>query len=176
MLQQIQKSIFTKPIIGILIIALFNLSFISPNEKVILKAGTPLQLELVNIVDTKTIQPGQIVDFRVKFDIKANNKVVIPAGAIAKGQVVRADKAKGIGKPGEIQIEIKSVSAVDGSQVYLSNGTIYREGEDKQTLSIVLGIFVCVLCLLIKGKNAKIFPGSEFNVQVATNAEIEVSK
>lgn len=173
MLSSIQNSFFTKPLIAVLIVALFNLSFI-PNGNVLLKAGTQLQLELVNMIDTEMITSGQTIDFRVKFDVKADGKVVIAAGSIAKGQVIRAEKAKALGKAGQVQIEIKSVTAVDGSHVYLSGGNVFREGEDKQTLSIVLGLFVCILFLLKKGENVQIASGTSFDVQVATNAEIKV--
>ncbi len=174
MLQKIQKSIFTKPIIVVLIIALINLSFIAPNGTVTLKAGTPISLELATFINTLTIQTGQSVDFKVKSDIKVDDKVVIPAGSIAKGQVIRADKAKAVGKPGAITIEIRSVTAVDGQIVPLSGGNIYREGEDKQALSIVLGVLICLLCLLIKGKEVVILPGTSFDTNVAANIDIQI--
>lgn len=174
MIQRIQNSVFIKPVVFILVIATLNLSFSIPDEKVVLKAGTPVELELVDMIDTKTIAPGQTIDFRVKYDIKVDDKVVIAAGSIAKGQVIRSKKAKAIGSPGEVQIEIKTVSAVDGTRISLSGGNIYRVGEDQQTLSLVLGIFLCILCLLIKGKEVQIMPGTSFDVTVATSTEIEV--
>jgi len=175
MLRRIQNSFFTKPIIAVLIVAMFFLSFTTPDGKLLLKAGTPIQLELVNSINTELITTGQTIDFRVKFDIEVDGKVVIPAGTIAKGQVIRAEQAKALGQPGEIQIEIKTLSAIDGTPVFLSGGSIYREGKDKQTLSIVLGIFVCILCLFIEGEDVVIMTGTTFDVQVATNTEIEVN-
>ncbi len=174
MLRKIQNSIFSKPLIIILIIALFNLSFTMPEGKVLLKEGTPLQLELVNSINSEILIAGQTIDFRVKYDIKVDSKVVIPADAIAKGQVIRVQKAKAIGEPAKVQIEIKEVEAIDGTKVYLSDGNIYHEGENKQTLSIILGIFVCIFCLLIKGEDVNIPSGKTFKAQVATNTEITV--
>ena len=85
-----------------------------------------------------------MVDFRVKTDVKVDNKVVIAAGAIAKGQVVRGQKAKGLGK----------------------------EGDDQQTLAIVLGVFVCILFLFLKGKNATVPSGFQLNSSVASTVTI----
>lgn len=113
-----------------------------------------------------------MVDFRVKTDVKVDNKVVIAAGAIAKGQVVRGQKAKGLGKEGFVEIQIKSVRAVDGQEVYLSGGNVYQEGDDQQTLAIVLGVFVCILFLFLKGKNATVPPGFQLNSSVASTVTI----
>ena len=115
---------------------------------------------------------GQVVDFRVKTDVKVDNKVVIAAGAIAKGQVVRGQKAKGLGKEGFVEIQIKSVRAVDGQEVYLSGGNVYQEGDDQQTLAIVLGVFVCILFLFLKGKNATVPSGFQLNSSVASTVTI----
>ena len=119
---------------------------------------------------------GQTIDFRVKSDVKVDGKTVVAAGSIAKGQVMRAQKAKGVGKEGFVEIQIKSVTALDGQEVYLTGGNVYQEGEDKQTLSILLGIFVCILFLTIKGENAQVPPGYQVTSSVATTTTIQISK
>lgn len=139
-----------------------------------LPAGTLVPLETTQMISTETLQVGQTVDLRVTSDVKVDGKVVIPAGSIAKGQVSRADKPKAIGKEGRLEIQIKSVRAIDGQEIPLSGGSIFREGTDKQTLAIVLGIFICLLCLLIKGKDAVVPIGTSVSSNVASNYEIEV--
>ena len=139
-----------------------------------LPAGTRVTLETTRIISSETLQIGQMVDFKVTSDVKVNGNVVIPAGSLATGQVMRTDKPKALGKQGKIEIEIKSVKAVDGQDIPLSGSPLFREGEDKQTLAIVLGVLVCLLCLLIKGKNAVIPSGTSVTSNVAANSEIEL--
>jgi hypothetical protein len=71
-----------------------------------------------------------------------------------------------------VEVNIKSVTAVDGQQVILSGGT-YQEGEDRQTLAIILGVVVCILFLTMKGKDAEIPAGYSVDGTVAQNIEIE---
>lgn len=139
-----------------------------------LPAGTAVPLETTQMISSESLQVGQMVDLRVTSDVKVEGKVVIPAGSIAKGLVSRADKPKAIGKEGRIEIQIKSVKAVDGQDIPLSGGSLFKEGDNKQTLAIVLGIFLCLLCLLIKGKDAIIPIGTSLTSNVASNSEIEV--
>jgi hypothetical protein len=56
----------------------------------------------------------------------------------------------------------------------LSGGNVYQEGDDKQALAILLGVFVCILLLAIKGKNAKVPPGYQISSSVATTMTINV--
>lgn len=175
MLTTVYKSIFTKPLAVLLSFSLLTLSFGLKSEtaSVTLKAGSAVQLETVNTIQSDLVIPGQMIDFRVVADVMADGVVVIPAGSIAKGQVMRAEKAKGLGKAGFLEVHIKSVEAVDGTRVNLTGGNIYNEGEEKQTLAIVLGILICILFLTMKGKNAMIPAGYSVGGTVASNVTIQ---
>lgn len=140
----------------------------------VLKAGTTINFETTTTIKSGSMLAGQVIDFRVTRDVVADGNVVIPAGSIAKGQVVRSEKAKGLGKPGIIEVQIKSVTAVDGQEIYLSSNNISDEGEDKSTGAIVLGILICFLFLFKKGGEAEIPVGYNFNGMVASNATIEI--
>ena len=168
------KSI-SKSISVLMSLAVLNLSAAPTTvETVVLKAGTNIPLETINVITSDNASVGRTVDFRVTRDIDVDGQTVIQAGSIAKGQIIRTQKAKGIGKAGFLEIQIKSVTAVDGQEVYLTGGNINETGDDKQTLAIVLGIFVCILLLLIKGKNAEVQPGYSFSTSVASTMNIEI--
>lgn len=175
MIKKIQNSKLTKHIALLLIISILTMSFRFRNyEDVILNAGTSVGLETVSLIQSDQISVGQTIDFRVKYDVKVGEAIVIKAGSVAKGQVMRAQKAKGLGKEGFLEIQIKSVTAVDGQEVFLVGGNVNQEGEDKQTLSIVLGVFVCIFFLAMKGKNAQVPPGYQVTSGVATTMSIKV--
>jgi hypothetical protein len=170
-----KKPIF-KSLAVMLSLAVLNLSFASsPVEQVVvLKAGTVIPLETINVIKSENATVGRTIDLRVTRDVDVDGQTVIPAGSIAKGQITRSQKAKGLGKAGFLEIQIKSVTAVDGQEVYLAGGNVSEEGDDKATIAIVLGIFVCILFLLVKGKNAEIPPGFSFDSNVASTVNIQV--
>ena len=170
----LSKSFVVKPIIAIKLLAFTNLSFTLADNEVILKAGTLIPLEVLSEINTKNITTGQIIDFKVTKEICVDKNVVIPFGAIAKGQVSRFEKRKGVGKGASIQIQLKSVTAKDGTDVMLTGGNMSEEGENNLVLSIVLAVFVCPLFLLLKGKQAVIPAGTSISATVATDTYIKL--
>ena len=170
----LSKSLVVKPIVAIMILAFMNLSFTLADNEVILKAGTLIPLEVLSEINTKNITTGQMIDLKVTREISVEKNVVIPYGAIAKGQVTRFEKRKGLGKGASMQIQIKSVTAKDGPEIMLTGGNMSEEGNNKLALSIVLAIFVCPLFLLLKGKQAIIPAGTAISATVATDTYIKL--
>jgi hypothetical protein len=175
MIKKIQKSIVVK-IIAILLLVNFNVSTLlaSGFDKVMLSAGSVVSLENPTEINSENLIAGQSIDFIVQSDVKVDGKVVITSGSIAKGIVTRVQKAKGLGKEGSLEIEIKSVQAIDGTEVRLTSTKVSEVGEDRQTAAILLGVFICILFLTKKGKNAVIPNGFSIDGRVASNVEITV--
>jgi hypothetical protein len=175
MISKIHNSVYVKHIALLLVVSVLSMSFkISGNGEVVLNAGTNIILETVSRIQSDLVSVGQTIDFRVKYDVIVDGKTVVAAGSIAKGQVMRAKKAKGLGKEGMVEIQIKSVTAADSQEIFLTGGNVYQEGEDQQTLAILLGVLVCILFLTIKGKNAQIPPGYQVTSSVATTMKIKI--
>ena len=148
-------------------------SFTAPAGNVaVLKAGTMVSLELVSEV-TSDMKAGQTVDFRVMSDVKADGVVVIPAGSIAKGQILSASKNKLLGGEGEVTVQVKSVNAIDGTRVALSGSSLTAEGQNKLVASIVLTL-LCWFGFLLKGGKGIITPGTTFDAMVAANTDIAI--
>ena len=55
--------------------------------------GTVLKLELTTALASDTSKAGGAVSARVAEAVRVNDKVVIPAGAVAKGEVVEAQRS-----------------------------------------------------------------------------------
>jgi len=175
MISKIHNSLYVKHIALLLAVSILTMSFkMRGNGEVVLNAGTNIPLETVSMIQSDLVSVGQTIDFRVKYDVQVEGKIVVAAGSIAKGQVMRAQKAKGLGKEGLVEIQIKSVTAVDGQEVFLTGGNVYQEGEDKQTMAILLGVFVCILFLTMKGKNAQVPPGYQVTSSVATTMTVKI--
>ncbi len=168
-------SLCAKPVALLLATSILFMSFkMDGNGEVVLNAGTNVALETISMIRSDQVSVGQTIDFKVKYDVKSGDAVVIRAGSIAKGQVSRAKKAKGVGKEGFVEVKIKSVTAVDGQEVFLSGGNVYQEGQDKETTALVLGLVVCLLFLTIKGKNAEVPPGYEVTSNVASSVTVKI--
>lgn len=136
-------------------------------EDVVLKAGTPVPMQLMTTVTGKDAIVGQLVDFKVTQDITVDGKTVIPANSVAKAQVVRARKNGLLGREGEIQLSVNSVTAVDGTQVVLTGGTLADEGRNKLVVS-------WLLCFLLKGGQGELTAGLTCSPIVAGNTTISV--
>ena len=167
------KSIYFKPALFLMALALHSMSFTTPNGTVVLKAGTVIPLELVKTITSKTARSGQLVDFRVTSDGKVDGKTVVAAGSIAQGQIVRAKKNGLLGAEGELEIAVKSIKAVDGTSVYLSSSNLADEGSNKVVLSVVVTL-CCLFGNLIKGGQAEIPAGTQVQGMVVSNTDINV--
>jgi sporulation protein YlmC with PRC-barrel domain len=175
MFTKIKKSNYFKAISVILSICIFFQSSVMAGDKVTLNAGTPIVLETLKVIKSDAVSVGEVIDLRVKFDVKVGESVVIKAGSIAQGQVIKAQKAKGLGKPGQLEIQVNTIQTIDGQVIPLAGGNISREGEDKTTEAVVLGIILCILFLTIKGKNAEVPMYTQINAAAAGTTYIEVN-
>ncbi|OGX03456.1 MAG: hypothetical protein A3G87_05720 [Omnitrophica bacterium RIFCSPLOWO2_12_FULL_50_11] len=138
-----------------------------------LKRGTPVSLRLTQMVSSETSHLGDIVHMEVLRDVVVDGKVVIDAGTPVQGEVIAASDRGFIGEAGRVGISVKSTSTVDGRTVYLRS-TLHREGEEKQTLSLVLGLVLCFLFLFMKGGEAEIMAGSEVKAYIDDDAAVAV--
>ena len=167
------NSFYFKSTAMLMACAILFMSFTMPGETVVLKAGTVIPLELISTITSKTARTGQVVDFRVMSDIAVNGKVLVSAGSIAQGQIVRAKKSGLLGSEGELEIAVRSVKAVDGTNIYLSSNSIVDEGSNKVALSIIVTL-CCLFGFLIKGGKAEIPAGTQVQGVVSSNVEINV--
>ena len=176
MLIKIFNSSLMKPtcsLLAFLVLLMSNVNSACANEKVTLKAGTPVMLMPQVPLTSATLKAGQTVPFTVTQDVVVDGKKVISSGSVAQGQVISAKKRSVFGIPGKFEIQIKSVYAVDNTFIFLTNGDVNSQGKSKIALSVVLTVIVCWLCLLIRGGEAE--GGSNIIcAMTATNAEIMV--
>lgn len=162
-----------KPSLILMAMAMLFMSFTAPSGTVVLKAGTTVPMSLETTIDGNNVRTGQTIQFKVTQDIKVEGKTIIAAGSLAQGQVVRAEKNGLLGSAGEVEIAVKSVQAVDGTPVYLTNGNVFDEGKNKVVLSVFATI-CCIFGFLIKGGKGEIPAGTQVNASVMSNTEINV--
>lgn len=166
-------------IIVFVTMAAFISTFIVPNEvfadpiEVKIPAGTSVLLKTNTILTPSQFNPGDTVALSVVNDVVVDGKVVISAGASAKGEITSSKDRNYIGIAGEMGFSIRSVQAVDGSTVMLS-GAKTISGKDKMVLSIGLSLVCCILFGLMKGGDATIPSGTQIESMVAASTVITV--
>lgn len=154
--------------------AMLLMSFYAPAGNVaVIKAGTIVPLSLMQTVSSKNASSGQLINFNVTRDIKIGKDVVVKAGSIAHGQVSHVKRNGLLGTQGEVQVTIQSITAVDGTQIYLTGNNLNEEGSNKVVLAVVVTL-CCILGFLIKGGNAEIPAGTLCNATVMSNTEINL--
>ena len=100
----------------------------NPNDfRVMLESGTAVFLETNNEMSTKYLEFGMNICLYLKFPVKVNGFVILPAGTPAFCRISRLEKPSGFGKAGLLEIE----------PLYLQNfkGDIFPIGSQAQIMS-----------------------------------------
>lgn len=137
-----------------------------------LKAGTMVRVSIPSLPNM--MSAGQTVSGYCQSDVLVRGETFIQGGAPVTLRVVSFAAPKILGKPGSVTVEAVSVTAVDGTQVPLTGGTINAKGEDNETKSVLLGFFICFLFFFQKGGEAQIAPNTTLDAFVATSVDIDI--
>lgn len=134
-------------------------------KKVTLAQGTPVSAMLMQEVSSKNAYDGQILDFILDEPLIAGDTVLAQRGAKITGKVVDAEKRKGLGKAGKLQISIDYLFLPGGKSIRLSNDHTL-EGKNKLGTAITEAVLLTPLFLLKKGKNITLKHGQIFKAMV----------
>ena len=145
-------------------------------KQLTLDGGTLIRIRLLNEVNSKTAKEGDIMDFIVFEDVTVNNKIIIKEGSKLNGTVEKAEKAKGLGKAGELNYSLNYVKAVDGTKIYLKTSKSNMEGQDRTGGAIAMAVVLSPLFLLHKGKNVKMEAGKVIQVYTDRDYTVNISE
>ena len=134
--------------------------------------GTPVQLEFMQEVSSKTARKGDKISLRVYTDVVMNGKTLIKQDAPAEGVVTKVHKRRSFGRQGELRIRLESVTDATGARVplepYTSGDRFKAEGPAASgAAALVLGPVGLVAGAFIKGKEVTIDKGTRIQAQVA---------
>lgn len=138
---------------------------------IVISNSTQVPLELSEELSSQTGHVGQSVRLRLMKDILINNQIVATAGSPAYGEITYLKKSGAVGKNGEISIQVKTLSAVDGTLINIT-GSKSVSGKEHQAASIVLTILCCLLFLIMKGDKAVLPVGTPVDATVLGNQTI----
>ena len=159
----------------IMLTLMFNFSLISPlySATVQVRSGSYIQLELTESINSGDVSMGKSLNFRVTSPLIQDGKTIVASGAMARGVVETVDGAAMLGGEGELAISLKSVTAVDGTQIPISANKFVK-GKDKMMTSVIIGLFLCFPFLFMKGGEAELQSGSIIEAMVVGSPNINV--
>lgn len=140
---------------------------------VLLPMQQEIPLELTHHVTSAYNAQGTPVFFRVAEDVHVDGQVVVSKGQVVKGKVGETKKGRSFGRSGSIELEVRSVTAVDESLVPLE-GEVTFKGRSRTgaTVGAWVGLGV-VGGFLVKGRSAVLEKGDLFSAYVAVDREIK---
>lgn len=138
--------------------------------------GTRVFIELDQQVTSKKKhnQPGSFVHAHVWRDVVVEGRTVAKAGTPVIVKIGHIKPAKVAGIKGQVELEALQVTAIDGADLMLTGG-YDQSGKSLTALSVTLAVVVFVPLIFIKGKQAKLAPGTVFDAMVAQPTDIDVS-
>lgn len=173
----------TALVVGINILG-FSSAFAAPArvqpDEIKVTSGTPVILEVDVGFSAEEVREGDSVVLLVQRTVYVNKILVVRRGTAARARIVAAKAASGWGSAGEIGLEIRSVEAVDGSEIML-RGRASRKGESEHGAATALGVGAGILCLplavagfAVTGEEGKFPPGYEVVAHTAGDHFVQI--
>src|SRR5688572_25720064 len=98
-------------------------------EELVVAADSVIGLQLDSPVSSERAQVEDSVVARVTRDVRVGNRVAIPAGAKAFGEVTLVERGGKMRERARLGVKFTSVVLADGTRLPLQTETIYREGD-----------------------------------------------
>ena len=98
-------------------------------EELVVAADSVIGLQLESPVTSERAQVEDSVVARVTRDVKVGDRVAIPSGAKAFGEVTLVERGGKLHDRARLGVRFTSVVLADGTRVPMQTETIYREGD-----------------------------------------------
>jgi hypothetical protein len=154
-----------------LFVAVFSCAVFGQDGEVVISQGTIVRVRLERTVSTAYDYTGANVPVTVVRDVFAGRTLVIAAGA-ATSSSLWCQKPGNMGKEGMISVRTESIQAVDSSFVPVKSGNCSSIGQGQD--SFMLGCMFGIWSLFIKGGDAVIPKGKEFDCTVANDVSVRI--
>jgi len=92
--------------------------------------------------DNKT---GETFNFQISENVFLDNKLIIPANSEGVGEITKAKKATLLSRPGKLEMEFKSLSALDGTSLSLILGEEAEEENKRLFVAVGAGLLGLII-------------------------------
>ncbi len=145
-----------------LVPALFGVS--TCMAAVLVPADTELVLELTQALSSKSSRRGDPVALRLAEPLQWQGQLLIPAGAVAAGDVVHADRAKAGGQAGELVFAARYL--LWNSQRLPLRATQAVTGRSRTGAALGVAVAAGLAGFLVRGGEIEVPEGSLFRVKL----------
>lgn len=136
-----------------------------------LAANTPVTVEVAELISTRINKIGDSFALKLAKPIEVNGKVVAPAGAEGRGEVVDAGRPGIGGKPGKLVLAARYVE-FDGKKVPLRSMKVAVSGEDAIGASMAVGVAIGIVGIFVEGGHIEVAPGTTAIAKVAAAIDL----
>lgn len=136
-------------------------------------AGAEIQMEVVQELNSRTNQPGDLFALRLAEPIIIDNVVVVPAGAVGGGEVIDAQPSDRHGIPGVLVVSGRFVE-LNGVRARIRGMQILRGGGDRGItagVALVLGGDPSIT----RGQHTAIEAGTRATARLAVDVEVPLA-
>jgi hypothetical protein len=144
--------------------------------------GTPIRLRLGRTISSASERIGNPVDFEVAEDVKINDVLIIPVGAVALATVTAAEHKKQLGRAGTLELKLDSVRLADGEKAAITATEGGKAGGHvgvMTTAMVATGILffpAAPLFLFMHGNDMTIPKGAEITAYVNGDVPLTMSR
>lgn len=126
-----------------------------------LPAGTELVFAMVDTVSSKTNKRGDRFSLKLAMPVTVDGHLLIPAGTLAIGEVVHADRARGSGQAGELILAARTLE-IGGQTIALRafGTTASGTGADRTGKAGGLSLAFTPAAFMIRGGEKEMTAGS----------------
>jgi hypothetical protein len=145
---------------------------VAPTPTVVIPALTPVELEIMADLSSRTAKSGQLFPLRLAEPVVIDGRVLIPAGALGEGEVLDAKRA-GMGGSGGILTLIAHTITVNGRTLRLRSMHLAQNGADHRTAAFVTSQFVPIAGLFVTGGQTQVASGTRAEAKTAEDFAFE---
>ena len=98
-------------------------------DELVVAADSVIGLEIETALTTENAKVEDPVVARVTRDVRVGNRVAIPAGARANGEVTTVERGGRLKDRARLGVRFTSIVLADGTRIPIETETIYREGD-----------------------------------------------
>jgi hypothetical protein len=98
-------------------------------DELVVAADSVIGLEIETALTTEKAKVEDPVVARVTRDVRVGNRVAIPAGARANGEVTAVERGGRLKDRARLGVRFTSIVLADGTRIPIETETIYREGD-----------------------------------------------
>ena len=151
-------------------------------EKLVLQDGTPVRLRFMRAVISSQVIAGETINLQAVEEVQVGGLAAIALYAPAKATVTMAQAKRSMGRGGNLEMKIESVSLASGESVPLRAIKDVKGGGNKGEMTaglVAAGLLfwpAAPFAFFVQGKNATIPEGTELTAYINGDISLDRNK